>query len=326
MPSSLFKEEIAGNEVPTNVGYFIMRQLAFLNKYDGRDITDYITAMGLSEQYQLLRKTYLCNNWKELDAGSVYLIETVWNNDSLSYSEKIRESIIYRTFNRPYAYEFIFKDYTGKYIDLLPQLMEDRFLFNYDAYLLRSGWKNLAIKLRMFDNPKLAEDCRRIGEMVADGECERAQQYMIDTRYEGWSIFGPFTAYHLICDITYWGNELGVRNKSEYRGPGAAILNRLAVGLKTNDLEVFIGQLNRALDELGIKMDEFVPNCNGDLLPFDTQFAQFFSCEIRKYVNKLVEKTNRKDYTKSHCKRKNLLQGITIPLMPSMYKLGGKDE
>ena len=155
-----------------------------------------------------------CNVYRELDKGSIYLIDTIINNKKLSLADKFLNCVAYRRFNLPGFFDWIggpmsYKKFAyDKYIKALDKRKEEGHnLFN-DAYIVSQTPYDRKLGRREKHCQQLtvlrdlAKDCE---EFMYRGDIENATLEEIHSTFKE-LIFGmgDFLAYQTCIDLTYF--------------------------------------------------------------------------------------------------------------------------
>lgn len=248
----------------------------------------------------ILRDYKFCNNCRESDRGSIYLIDRVINNASLTLEEKVFNIFVYRFFNVYGLFENIFESTLNprtfevqKYEKILEKAMESNIPIWSNAYIIcqaihdRTYGKRgkhiqvlLALKLLSIQ----INEYDYVGELkeVSSDHIEALRKITLV------KMVGSFLGGQILLDLTYLGIFKFGGNDFCVIGPGASKGIEMMTGksLSNQDMIEFCMDLRK---HQGLKLPS-----DWEIIAYKSPYhkSQFLSlmniqhvcCEYRKYL------------------------------------------
>lgn len=179
----------------------------------------------------VLRDCSFCNNYRELDKGTKYIIDRVINTD-MDFDDKILNIVAYRFFNKYGFFEDILdNNYLSVdkfdfkfYEEILDNKIKEKVGLYNPAYVISQAVINKQYGKRgkhiqiLFALQALVEDLKR-----GFGIGLKAENYPQEAfnRLKSILLVGPFLAYELYCDLSYCKESRYSDNDFVNIGPGA---------------------------------------------------------------------------------------------------------
>lgn len=164
----------------------------------------------------ILKIYKFCNNYRELDKGSIYLINTIINNKDLNLGQKILNCLIYRRFNLVGFFEWVggpiletkifpFDNLVYKLDNRKKKgftLFNDAYIITQAVYYRKSGRKEKHIQ-QLYVFKDLVESGRiwDIKNMIAMSDNLEEIHALLKQEIFG---MGDFLAYQTCTDLTYF--------------------------------------------------------------------------------------------------------------------------
>lgn len=267
---------------------------------------------------EILRTYKFCNVYRELDKGTIYLINTIINNKKLSLADKFLNCVAYRRFNLPGFFEWIGEPMScknfalTKYIRILDKrkeqghnLFNDAYIVSQTPYDRKFGRKEKHVQqlLILYDLAK--EGNKWIGP-IGFKKIERVHGYLKEKIFG----MGDFLAYQTCTDLTYFP-ELRKQyediNEFVAMGPGSKPGVDLLFPYKKLSYEYYCRKLWKEQD---LQFYQLKERTGKDWLKirykksYDPGFYLSISniqnclCEFRKYIMLQIDPNKRKRYYK----------------------------
>lgn len=267
----------------------------------------------------ILRKYKICNCYRELDKGTIHLVENVLKSD-LDPADKIFNIILYRRFN---VFGFFSEHYLGgpmkmnefdKYemIDKFDALKAKGVKLFSDAYTtcqipynanIRKSDKHVQILLSMEGLIR-----EHAPEAIYEGaRCGLHAEQLHKFIQTGGHRIGPFLAYQIMLDISYMPECSAFAFKSDLAhfvevGPGAIggleLANPGSGSLFQRTRELYLNQ-GEAFCELARRGKQWIDVCWSGHPALSLSNIEACLCEYRKFNNlKNNPKNSRKRYYK----------------------------
>ncbi len=265
---------------------------------------------------EILQKYFFCNNFRELDKGTKYIIKKVIKNEKLTVQDVILNVFAYRFFNTHGFFEnfgeyFLAVDMVTKrkvtfkkYEKLLDKAAKKGKLFN-NAYIVTCHSIDKTYRKRdkaiqfLHVLEKIAIDLiynKLAGKLRLGESAEKVLELIINYKY-----IGEFIGYQIYLDFTYSG-FITVFKDSDLKivGPGAIQgLDRMYKKGKSikhkyiSDVQKLVDIQDKIFDEIGVikEWDEI------KLRKLNWADIEFCLCEWRKYRQR-VEGGGRRKYYK----------------------------